>query len=67
MNPEAELPFQTYERLMGQPWPGGRAAAVVQLLKFFRIDSEPGSAEANLKLQACLREWWHDLSHHARP
>ena len=49
-----ELPFQTYERLTGERWPGGRSDHVVLLLKLFKIKEAPGSNEANQKLQHAL-------------
>jgi hypothetical protein len=49
-----ELPFETYERLTGFKWPGGKSKTVRMLLKLFRISSKPGSLEANLALQRFL-------------
>jgi len=49
-----ELPFQTYARVTGLEWPGGRSMAIVALLKIFKIAERPGSAEANLPLQTEL-------------
>jgi hypothetical protein len=49
-----ELPFQTYERLTGDQWPGGRSRAIVALLRLLRVPFPPGSAEANLELQERL-------------
>jgi len=46
-----ELPFETYERVTGQKWPGGRSKEIVALLRIFRVAHEPGTAEANLELQ----------------
>lgn len=51
-----ELPFETYERLMGKDWPGGSASPVLVLLWEFGIEYKPGSAEANLALQRELRK-----------
>jgi len=51
-----ELPLQTYERVTGQKWPGGKSPMVRLMLAIFKIDEDPGSAAANLKLQASLRE-----------
>jgi hypothetical protein len=51
-----ELPFQTFVRMTGLDWPGGRSKTVLALLKIFRIAGEPGSAEANLALQWQLRK-----------
>jgi len=49
-----ELPFETYQRITGQKWPGGRSLIVRLLLRLFWISEQPGSAEANLRLQSCL-------------
>ncbi len=49
-----ELPFQTYQRITGKTWRGGRSAEVVELLQRLRIEYAPGSAEANLCLQGAL-------------
>jgi hypothetical protein len=49
-----ELPFQTYERVLGRPWPGGRSAEVRELLRQYGIAYQPGSDVANLTLQECL-------------
>jgi hypothetical protein len=49
-----ELPFETYERISGHKWPGGRSASIVSLLKKFNVQWKPGSAEANLCLQGIL-------------
>ena len=51
---ETELPFQTFARMTGLDWPGGRSNTVLALLKIFRIVERPGSAEANLALQTKL-------------
>jgi len=47
-----ELPFQTYERVTETRWPGGTNERIITLLRIFRITARPGSAEANLALQA---------------
>jgi hypothetical protein len=49
-----ELPFQTYQRITQQQWPGGRSPNIVALLNIFGIGYKPGSAEANLQLQYAL-------------
>jgi hypothetical protein len=49
-----ELPFQTYERITGERWPGGKSPLVRRLLTSFGIGWAPGSAEANVVLQYCL-------------
>jgi len=54
-----ELPFETYERLMHEPWPGGKSERVVNLLHAYGIHpygvfNRPGSAEANTALQEAL-------------
>jgi hypothetical protein len=53
-DPMKELPFQTFERVTHQVWPGGKSALVVSMLKLAGIDAEPGSAQANLQLQSKL-------------
>lgn len=50
-----ELPFQTYERVTGQRWPGGKSKIVRAFLRAFHIHFAAGSAEANLKLQEEFR------------
>lgn len=52
--PTGELPYQTYERITGQKWPGGTSSAVVGLLKQAGITATPGTASANLALQQYL-------------
>jgi hypothetical protein len=49
-----ELPFQTYERVTEQKWPGGRSRMVRLLLDLFGIHEIPGTAAANLQLQRAL-------------
>jgi hypothetical protein len=49
-----ELPFQTYERVYGMPWPGGRSETIVVLLRTLGVMDPPGSAEANLRMQEIL-------------
>ena len=49
-----ELPFQTFERVTGQQWPGGKSRLVCLMLRLARIDAEPGTSEANLQLQSKL-------------
>jgi len=49
-----ELPFETWERIMHEPWPGGTSDRIVKLLNAYGIIYEPGSEEANLQLQDCL-------------
>ena len=49
-----ELPYQTYERLTAQKWPGGKSKMVRLLLHLLAIREEPGTAEANLLLQRGL-------------
>lgn len=46
-----ELPFQTYERVLKQKWPGGKSRLVRVLLFLLDIYEQPGSAAANLELQ----------------
>jgi hypothetical protein len=50
-----ELPFETYERVTGQKWPGGKTKLIRLLLRLLYIDDEPGTAAANLELQAKLK------------
>jgi hypothetical protein len=47
-----ELPFQTYERVTGQRWPGGKSKIVRLFLSLLSIREAPGSAKANLELQS---------------
>ena len=49
-----ELPFETYQRVMGCSWPGGRSRIICLLLKLFWILDSPGTASANLALQERL-------------
>lgn len=49
-----ELPFETYERVTSSKWPGGKSPLVRLLLRLFWIYEEPGTAQANLRLQQCL-------------
>jgi hypothetical protein len=49
-----ELPFETYERMTGRKWPGGKSLEILQCLAYLRIRDKPGSAAANLKLQEHL-------------
>ena len=49
-----ELPYQTYERIFGKPYPGGGSAEIRDLLTLFGIGYPAGSAEANAVLQYCL-------------
>lgn len=49
-----ELPFQTFERILKSPWPGGKTPMVTNLLKIHGVPNRPGSSEANLNLQRCL-------------
>ena len=53
-----ELPYQTYQRIFGERWPGGRSAKIVRMLKELGIKASPGSAKANLALQAALLRGW---------
>ena len=46
-----EVPFQTFERIFGIKWPGGRSKCIRFLLYMLNDISDPGSADANLKLQ----------------
>jgi hypothetical protein len=54
MSTTTEPPFQTFERMTGEKWPGGKSEVIVTLLKLFRIEDAPGSAAANLRLQSYL-------------
>lgn len=50
-----ETPAETYCRLLGEPqWPGARSDEIRTLLRIFKIEYEPGTAEANIALQAAL-------------
>jgi hypothetical protein len=49
-----ELPFQTYERLTDNRWPGGTSPEILTLLRIYGIGWPAGSAEANVVLQYCL-------------
>lgn len=59
-----ELPFQTYQRIFGRDWPGGRSDEIVSLLRKYNITDEPGSALANLELQRFIWADRHMLSRH---
>jgi hypothetical protein len=50
----SETPAQTYTRVTGKPWPGGRTEAIQNILKMLGIRDAPGTAEANLRLQKHL-------------
>lgn len=50
----SELPYQTYERLTGNTWTGGNTAPILSAYKQYGITNAPGSASANLALQAAL-------------
>jgi hypothetical protein len=49
-----ELPYETYERVVGKSWPGGTSAEVIDLLNHYGIPNIPGGWEANTRLQECL-------------
>ena len=49
-----ELPYQTYQRITGQSWPGGESPQIASLLKQYGITGKPGSPEANIALQKAL-------------
>lgn len=49
-----ELPYQTYERLTGQKWTGGRSKSIQDILSRLGITAMPGSPEANMALQKAL-------------
>jgi hypothetical protein len=51
-----ELPFQTFERITGLKWPGGRSRIVCVMLRIAGIESKPGSASANKQLQLKLNQ-----------
>lgn len=53
-----ETPAETWQRITGQQWPGGRSGAVLALLNIFGITAEPGSAAANMWLQQVLLGGW---------
>lgn len=54
----AELPYQTYARIFGRPWPGGRSAEIRGYLTALGIAAAPGSAAANVALQNALIGGW---------
>ncbi|MEM5853848.1 MAG: hypothetical protein QW228_05765 [Candidatus Aenigmatarchaeota archaeon] len=54
MATQKEYPYQTYERITGKKWPGGKSPEIVSLLRAYGITAQPGSAEANLALQRAL-------------
>jgi hypothetical protein len=49
-----ELPFETYERVTGQKWPGGKSSLIRLMLRLAGIYAAPGTAEANLQLQRII-------------
>lgn len=49
-----ELPYQTYERVLGRKWTGGKSDSVKQMLSNFGITATPGSPQANIELQNVL-------------
>lgn len=49
-----ELPFQTYERVYGLKWPGGKSETITVLLRTLGVTDPPGSEEANLRMQEIL-------------
>lgn len=51
-----ELPFETFQRLTGQQWTGGRSSLITDMLNRLGITARPGTAAANLALQKALRE-----------
>ena len=51
---KGELPYQTYEKITGKKWPGGKSPEVVSLLKEAGITFASGTAEANIELQKYL-------------
>ena len=52
-----ELPFETYERVTGTKWPGGKSKIVRLFLSLLSITACPGSAEANLQLQSRIVDY----------
>ena|SRR3990167_6429379 len=49
-----ELPYQTYQRITGSNWTGGKSNIIQELLRRYGITSAPGSAQANIALQRAL-------------
>jgi hypothetical protein len=49
-----ELPFQTFQRLTGQQWSGGKSQAIQDMMNQLGVTGRAGSAEANLALQRAL-------------
>jgi hypothetical protein len=52
--PAGELPYQTYERLSGKHWAGGRSSVIQALMQHAGVGQPAGSADANLALQRAL-------------
>lgn len=53
-----ELPFETYERVFCEPWPGGRSNKIKMFLSRYGIPYRAGTAAANLELQ---RYWLWEI------
>lgn len=49
-----DLPYQTYEKVTGKKWTGGKSSEVTSMYQKYGIKDAPGSAEANLALQKAL-------------
>lgn len=49
-----ELPFETFQRLTGQQWTGGRSDTIRQMLQELGIGGEAGTAQTNIALQKAL-------------
>lgn len=57
-----ETPFEAYERIVGEPWPGGSSDKIKALLFFFGIPYVPASEEANISLQKRMNQLFRPTS-----
>jgi hypothetical protein len=53
----SELPYETYERITGKKWTGGKSADVKSWLSKLDITAPVGSEQANNELQRGLKAW----------
>lgn len=62
----SELPHETWERIIGMPWPGGKSKLIRLFLIIIGPNTpafRPGSEQANLRIQQVLLqiEQWEIL------